>query len=285
MKRAMLACHSLTLHDTRIYECHKWKSRGFFVPAQEKSQMGHYADVVLRLRAYLKMNQSQFADALGVTQASVSRWEQKGASTRGPSRGAWTSMYFLGFDTPLANELYERAGLDPEAVKRLARDFRDDLSGRETTYVRENGDGPVEGVAIPLLTDKAAAGQPRLINEKDIQKYLLFPREMVPHPTSTRCMRVRGDSMAPIVDDGYIVAVDTSERDPRKLVESMVAVSDPESGCTIKWLRQAGRARFLLVPQHTSPRHNPIVLDPKEEGWRIIGRVLFWIGQPPPARK
>lgn len=82
--------------------------------------------------------------------------------------------------------------------------------------------------------------------------------------------------MSPILEDDFIVAIDTSQTDGRKLVDQMVAAGDPEGGVTVKWLRRSGKS-FMLVPQHTSVRHNPVVLEP---GWRIIGRVLFWIGKP-----
>jgi SOS-response transcriptional repressor LexA len=133
-----------------------------------------------------------------------------------------------------------------------------------------------ETVAIPLLKDAAAAGLPRLIQEREIAEKLLLPRKWFPDAQAVRCIRVKGDSMSPILEDDYIVAIDTTQADPRKLVGQMVAAGDPEGGVTVKWLRRTG-SNLILVPQHTSVRHNPVVLEP---GWRIIGRVLFWIGKP-----
>jgi SOS-response transcriptional repressor LexA len=87
-----------------------------------------------------------------------------------------------------------------------------------------------------------------------------------------------GDSMSPILEDGYVVAIDTADRDPKKLLNAMVAARDPEGGVTIKWLRKVGDD-VMLIAQHTSPRYNPIFLN-REPGWAIIGKVLFWIGKP-----
>ena len=88
--------------------------------------------------------------------------------------------------------------------------------------------------------------------------------------------------MAPVVGDGYIVIVDVSRRDPKKLVERMVAAREGD-GVTIKWLRRDGDT-YLLVPQHVTPRHQVRIM--RQEGdFSIVGEVIKWIGQPPLARK
>jgi hypothetical protein len=47
------------------------------------------------------------------------------------------------------------------------------------------------------------------------------------------------------------VLIDLTQKDPKRLVNDMVAARDAEGGVTIKWLRKIGNY-YMLVPQHTS---------------------------------
>jgi hypothetical protein len=35
----------------------------------------------------------------------------------------------------------------------------------------------------------------------------------------------------------------------------------------------------LLIPQHTSPEYPPSLIS-REPGWKIVGKVIWWIGKP-----
>ena len=135
---------------------------------------------------------------------------------------------------------------------------------------------------IPLLKDAVAAGTPRATDENEIEQNLAFPRSWFRSPGELFALKIVGDSMAPVIGDGYIVVVDVSKRDPRKLIEHMVAAREG-NGITIKWLRRDGDT-FLLVPQHVTPRHQVRVM--RAEGdFSIVGEVIKWIGQPAQIRK
>ena len=120
------------------------------------------------------------------------------------------------------------------------------------------------------------------IAEQDIDMELPFASKLMPHGGKLRAFRVSGDSMAPIVNDGYIVVVDVAQQDPKRLTEHMVAAREGD-GVTIKWLRK-DKDVYLLVPQHVSPRI-PVRIMRQEDDWGIVGVVLKWIGYPEPARK
>ena len=140
---------------------------------------------------------------------------------------------------------------------------------------------------VPLLKDAAAAGTPRAIDEKEIETYLTLPEQWIGRKSSITAIRVVGDSMLPILDDGYIALVDTSVRDPKRLVNQMVAAR-ADDGVTIKWLRREkghGSDMYLLVPQNTSQRHPVRVITEGSESVSIVGIVVKWIGEPPPPRK
>jgi repressor LexA len=131
-------------------------------------------------------------------------------------------------------------------------------------------------VSIPVLKDPAAAGSGRAINESEIDHYLMFPKEVVGSGTVTG-LRVRGNSMWPIIDEGFIVLVDTSQRDPKRLIDNIVAAREGD-GVTIKYLKKRDRS-FILTSAHPSPAHPTIVLTPDKDV-AIIGKVIKWIGQP-----
>ena len=130
-------------------------------------------------------------------------------------------------------------------------------------------------VAIPLLSDPAAAGSPRIIDEHTIERDIVVAAEDVPHPLDTVCIKVSGDSMAPILQEGYIVAVDAAQRDPARLVHQMVVVKEltgDDAGITIKWLDRFGR-EYVLTPENKAYRPQAMTRD-----HHLIGRVIWWHG-------
>ena len=133
----------------------------------------------------------------------------------------------------------------------------------------------VGNVAIPLLSDPAAAGSPRIIDEQIIERDIIVPAEVVPHPLDTVCIKVSGDSMAPILQEGYIVVVDAAQRDPARLVHQMVVVKEltgDDGGTTIKWLDRLGR-EYVLAPENKAYRPQAMT-----RNHHIVGRVIWWHG-------
>lgn len=233
-----------------------------------------------RLRALRKRtqsNQTEFAELLGVSQEIVSHWEK--------ARYLPSPMALMAIGNLAGDERewwYERAGKLHSQIDVLRHDLRAHLHATDGEYTpRERAEREHEIISVPLLKDAAAAGEPR-INYDEIEDFLPMPRSLCPHPDSTRCVKVKGSSMLPIIRDGDIAAVDVSRREARELIGDMVAAGNPEGGVTLKWLRKSG-SQYLLVPQHTSPRFNPVVLS-EDKRWRIIGRVIWWIGFPPPKK-
>jgi len=83
--------------------------------------------------------------------------------------------------------------------------------------------------------------------------------------------------MNPLIYDGYIVAVDTSQNDRSKLDGKVVIAWQKERGLTISRLRCYGTTEVL---QSDNPKYDSVVLHGKA-GWKIIARVLWWIGKAP----
>jgi SOS-response transcriptional repressor LexA len=292
LPRAIVTRNVVTFHKPLLYVAFKSRSRTKMRATGVSLSRPEWASKISDLRKVLGHNQAAFGKAIGVSQVAVSRWE---AATDKPSALNFLRMAQLAKDNA-ASELhrffYNLSNIDTVLADKEGRPLVEMPGHYVAPEVRlemqagrgsKNSSGGLKRkpdvVAVPLLKDGAAAGSPRLIDEAAVEDIILIRRKECPHPDDTVCVRVQGDSMSPVLEEGYIVAIDTADRDPKKLVAQMVAARDPEGGVTIKWLRRVGE-EMMLIAQHTSPRYNPIFLD-RERGWIIIGRVLFWIGKSP----
>jgi SOS-response transcriptional repressor LexA len=216
-----------------------------------------------------KMDQRSFAKELGVSQPVLSKWER---GEYKPPPMALAAIARKDYEN--ASWWCEQAGPQfAESLKQvqIIEQTRDEL--------KKKGD---RVVWVPLLHDALAAGFGREISEQDIDREIPFAAALMPHGGKLRALRVSGNSMAPIVEEGYVVVIDMSQQDPRKLVGQMVAAREA-SGVTIKWLRK-DKDLYLLVPQHVSP-HIPVRIMREDEDWGIVGVVLKWIGYPPASKK
>ncbi len=223
------------------------------------------------------MLQAEFAKRMGVSQATVSDWER---GRKEPSIDSYNKLARLCPDDAEAKWFVQRY-LKLTGMDQIAASYRNKAKIEQFRTSEVNEDV----VRVPMLKDAAAAGTPRAIDEKEIEKHLAIPQEWVGRRSTITAIKVVGDSMSPILEEGYIVLVDTNDRDPKRLINQMVAARD-EDGVTIKWLRRGDRKDvFLLVPQHTSVRHPVRLLVEGSAEVEVVGRVLKWIGEPPPPRR
>ncbi len=239
------------------------------------------------LRAALRLSQDQLARRLKVTKKTIAEWEQARQSPT-PERALqlarlaapgqlrqWFTRFALdriGADSGIvldallpAQRVPSRQAPLPAAGLRVipSADWNDRFRALEglDTYV-----------PVPLLRDAAAAGSPRQISEDDVEGYALIQYAWCPNPADFTCVRVRGDSMSPILHDGALVAIDHSQRDPLALHQKMVAAR-LDDGITIKWLDRQPDGTLLLVPENKN--HPPIPL-PRTPDNPIVGLVSWW---------
>ncbi len=83
--------------------------------------------------------------------------------------------------------------------------------------------------------------------------------------------------MEPLIRNGDILAVDSFQTDRGGLNGKIVVAVSETSGLSVSRLR---RYEDLEVLEGENRRHDPVVLN-KASGWRIIGRVLWWISVAP----
>ena len=103
------------------------------------------------------------------------------------------------------------------------------------------------------------------------------PVEWCPNPGYTSLLRVRGHSMEPLIHDGDIAAVDSSQTDRAQLDGKVVIVTSEEKGLCVSRLRRYPKFDVL---ESENREYQAVVLG-KSSGWRIVARVLWWISAAP----
>ena len=239
------------------------------------------------LRDALALSQESLARRLNVTKKTIAEWEQARQSPT-PERALqlarlappgelrqWFTRFALeriGADSrlvldallPSRREKGRQSPLTGEGVRVITSA---DLSDRFRAL-----EGLDHFVPIPLLRDAAAAGSPREISDADVEGYALIHYSSCPNPADFTCIRVRGDSMAPILHDGALVALDHSQRDPLALNQKMVAARTGD-GVVVKWLERSPDGSLRLVSENKS--YPPIEL-PRTHSNPILGLIAWW---------
>lgn len=103
------------------------------------------------------------------------------------------------------------------------------------------------------------------------------PAPWCPNPSYTSLLRVKGHSMEPLIRDGDILAVDSFQSDRHELYGKIVIAVNEQKGICVSRLRHYDSLDIL---EGENRQHEPVVLN-KASGWRIMGRVLWWISPAP----
>jgi SOS-response transcriptional repressor LexA len=245
------------------------------------------AQKIKDVRAERDLSQDQLARQLSVTKKTIAEWEQ---SRQPPSPERCLQLARLAVPGELrrwfTQHALQRIGADGPLVldallgKRRRRLPQAPLPGAELRVIAaadlSDRFRALEGLdhfsPVPLLKDAAAAGSPQTVSDQDIEGYVLIPYAWCPSPESFTCVRVQGDSMAPILHNGALVAIDHGQRDPMTLHHKMVAVRY-QGGVTLKWLERRAEMDWLLVPEN---KEYPSVELPRSPDNPIIGIVAWW---------
>jgi len=100
-------------------------------------------------------------------------------------------------------------------------------------------------------------------------------KEWLEAQQENRCIRVRGNAMAPILADGACIAYSKYDEDPRQLDGKMVVVW-LENQPTIRWFSHCGRYALLRAENpETVPQQQLIDFESVEEKTRV--RRVLWI--------
>lgn len=254
------------------------------------------------LREALGLTQEALAVPMGTRAPVISRYER---GRRVPD-AAW--LIRLGKAYPAANVSRivtgagpvllpegEQAVVDGPEVYRGSGPVTDDdllVELRRRLAERKPGEGPIvwtaarrqmEGAddreaytAVPYMADAAAAGDGAVIEDDQVAGYVLIHRRVAPDPTRLRCVRISGESMAPALTDGSIVAFDVTRTDPREANGQVVIARTGEGEVVVKRWRQNSMHVLLYSDNPDQRRYPPIVLEPHLVGAGALRGIGIW---------
>src|SRR5882757_2025000 len=245
-----------------------------------------WAKAIRDLRLHLELTQSALGSRIGFSAMTISRWER--GAQEPPSHG-YIGLGNLSRDATCWF-FWERAGLRSEDVLRVLPIPKRVIqtSAPHNIEIVTAGSGPrrVEKkpqlLAIPLLR-VAVAGYGEtsdnrpLLTEAAVEDIIAAPIDWCPNPSSTSCLRVSGNSMAPLIQDGFVVAVDSSDTDVSKLHGKVVIAWHKDKGLTISRFRRYDHTDVL---QPENIEYNAVSLSAGNP-WKIVARVLWWVGKAP----
>src|ERR1700691_2719712 len=205
-----------------------------------------WSGAILSLRQRLGLSQSEFGSRLHYSAMAVSRWE---TGKQEPTSRCFIQLGNIA-GQPECWLFWARAGLKSSdlrqmlpgtrAVARMTTsvDFEIVHAGSGVKRRRPKGAPKLQMVAVPLLDVQAgtigqAGGQFADLDSALAEEMIAAPAFWCPNPVQTNCLRVKGTSMSPLINDGDIVAVDGSQTNPKKLNGKIV----------VGWPRGAGISR------------------------------------------
>jgi phage repressor protein C with HTH and peptisase S24 domain/DNA-binding XRE family transcriptional regulator len=243
---------------------------------------------VLALRHGMGLTQAALASKLHYSAMALSRWER---GTHEPPAQAYIRMGNLAGEAACwwfwAKAGFLRSDLlrmVPEGRSTARKSRFPHLEIVEAGVTKRKQVSAIKSklVAIPVLAAHAGTHGEQGDNFLDLHRLpvaemIAAPTVWCPNPAATNCFRVRGSSMSPLIHDKDVVAVDCSNVDPSKLSGKIVVVWQKQTGLTISRLLDVNGVHVL---ESENRAYEPVKLD-KNRGWRIIGKVLWWIRHAP----
>jgi SOS-response transcriptional repressor LexA len=237
------------------------------------------------LRQRLNLSQSVFGGRLSSSAMSVSRWER---GTQEPSAGSYIELGNLA-GAPVCWYFWDRAGLRNEEFIRVMPKLMKSM--RRTNVINfqiANAGGGhkrskvAQLVAVPLVKVVAASHGENgdsvpTLHDAPVESMIAAPKAWCPNPAATTCLRVKGNSMNPLLYDGYILVADSSQTDPSKLDGKIVIAWHKDKGLTVSRLQAYDHTEVLRAENSA---YESVVLN-KKHSWRIVAKVLWWIGKAP----
>lgn len=241
---------------------------------------------ITALRERLGINQAELARRMECSAMTISRWErgllQPSAEhfiQLGNLAGKAEAWFFWEMGGVRAAKVLEALQASPRTKRASGTMQRPDGYGDGQAA---NPGRPPHFVEVPLL--KAAIGthgQPgdrrSSLRAIPASSVVTTPASWCPNPAYTSLLRVKGHSMDPVLRHGDLVAVDSFQTERRDLYGHLVVVANEQTGLSVSRLR---RYDTLDVLEAESRQYDPVILS-KATGWRIVGKVLWWISGTP----
>jgi transcriptional regulator with XRE-family HTH domain len=252
----------------------------------KQAPLREWASQITKLRERLKINQAELARRMECSAMTISRWER---GLLQPSAEHFIQLGNHGNKSE-AWFFWEKAGIQAskmvESLDESARGRRwmpsPKLEGAHAGAKAASSEKRPDVIELPLL--KAVAGTHGVQGDRrsslrsiPASQLLGAPAPWCPNPAYTSLLRVKGHSMEPLIRGGDILAVDSFQTERADLYGKVVIAASEQRGLCVSRLRRYGNLDVLEGENH---QHDPVVLN-KANGWRIVGRVLWWISAAP----
>ena len=248
------------------------------------SALAEWARQITALRERMAINQAELARRMECSAMTISRWER---GLLQPSAEHFIQLGNLG-DKSEAWFFWEMAGIQQaKMVHALSGSSRKRAWAAPQMEMARAGAAPVsqklpQVVGLPLL--KAVVGAHGVPGDRRSSLQTIPASEMIgaptpwcPNPAYTSLLRVKGHSMEPLIRNGDIVAVDSFQVERSELYGKIVITSNEQKGLCVS---RFSRYDTLEVLEAENRQYPPVVLS-KASGWRIVGKVLWWISAAP----
>jgi hypothetical protein len=117
--------------------------------------------------------------------------------------------------------------------------------------------------------------EPNRFLQEHVETVMTLPQTWIKDAPWIVGLRVVGNDMRPLIQDGFIVIVKVHGKKNLGTLDGQIVAAKSEQGICVRWLRRSGDA-WLLMSQ--SAECAPI--DVKTSGYEVLGRVVLWIGRP-----
>ena len=223
-----------------------------------------WAERITKFREGQKLSQAGLAKKLNVSPMAPSRWER---GINEPSSEIYMQLGKMA-GNPDCWYFWQRGGLSREDIDSVVPGF-----GTGSSDVGESAAAVAPAPAPRPLNISLSIRTDFFSREPD--EVIVVPAAWCPDPERMVCVRINEDGMAPIVGQGFIVAIDTSITDPDQLQNALVAVLNRTNELIVRCLALYGQTNMLVGEDR---RREAIAY--KEPDWKIVGKVLWWIGKP-----
>jgi SOS-response transcriptional repressor LexA len=246
-----------------------------------KKSVPEWAKRIERFRNSLNMSQAHLGEELQYSAMAVSRWER---GIQEPSADVYIRLGKLA-SGPDRWFFWERAGLrkhDFQNESRLKGAFSNIQVVLAGSGAKKAIAQKTQLVAIPLLQVHAGSHGEEGDHVSDLsqcppEEVIAAPLAWCPNPESTSCLRVKGNSMIPLLYDGDILAVDSSQTKHSDLNNKIVVASHKKKGLSVSRFRHIDGVELL----ESDNRDYQSVSFSTDRSWQIVGKVLWLIRQTP----
>ena len=259
------------------------------MPRRRRKDQGptEWAEQIRNLRQKLGISQGELARKLDCSAMTVSRWEN--------GQLAPTARYYVELGKLAGKQdcwfYWGRAGLQSsdimpvltERERKQISTYPDHMelaaagSGVRQEIPRKSKVVPIPVLQATVGTHGGQGDRHGNLSYIPAREVMGAPVEWCPNPGYTSLLRVRGHSMEPLIHDGDIAAVDSSQTDRAQLDGKIVIVTNEEKGLCVSRLRRYPKFDVL---ESENRDYQAVVLG-KSSGWRIVARVLWWISAAP----